>query len=160
MTMLFSHSVSFVFEALTMSEMKLHTFDALSVASKEKVSATKERQSSEVRGGGARGREGEEPWIRWLNDAQEARAGVAAHHGWRARGPVVRPVLLDDLNENNIELAHEEFLRAIRLLVTRASNHQVDDERLNPYALFGGQRLPSKLDCILEDLQRIKLGVR
>ena len=66
MTMLFSHSVSFVFEALTMSEMKLHTFVALSVASKERVSATKGRQSSEARGGGAGGREGEEPRIQRL----------------------------------------------------------------------------------------------
>jgi hypothetical protein len=51
---------------LTMSEMKLHTFVALSVASKERVSATKGRQSSEARGGGAGGREGEEPRIQRL----------------------------------------------------------------------------------------------
>lgn len=75
----------------------------------------------------------------------------------------MRPLLLDDLDEDDVELGGEEAVlpaaAAVGLLRRAARNHQVDDEALDAVALLGRERLPSILDGILQDLQREELGV-
>ena len=47
----------------------------------------------------------------------------------------MRPLLLDDLHEDHVELVGKQALRAIGLLDRRASNDQIDDERFDAVAL-------------------------
>ena len=68
--------------------------------------------------------------------------------------PVVRPLLLHHLHEDDVELVHEELVGAQQLLRRRALDHHVHDKVLDPPALRVGQRPPPRLDHRLEDLRR------
>ena len=75
------------------------------------------------------------------------------------RGPIVRPILLHNLHQDDVELAHEELLLPIVLFIARARDDEVDDERLDARTLLCRERLPSELDRVLKDLQRVEFRV-
>ncbi len=54
-------------------------------------------------------------------------------------GPGVRPLLLDDLHQDDVDFAHEDAVGAEKLLIARALDHEVDHKRLDAGALLGRQ---------------------
>ena len=50
-------------------------------------------------------------------------------------GPIVRPLLLDNLHEDHVELTHENLLVPVGVLRAGPCNDQIDDEALDPRTL-------------------------
>lgn len=70
------------------------------------------------------------------------------------------PLLLEDLNENEVELVHVGLLLPERRLVSRTLDDDTDDEVADSAPLILGEDLPPTLDELVHDLKGDVLGLR
>mmetsp|Transcript_48320 Transcript_48320/g.114984 ORF Transcript_48320/g.114984 Transcript_48320/m.114984 type:complete len:515 (+) Transcript_48320:2151-3695(+) len=73
--------------------------------------------------------------------------------------PVVRPLLFQNLDEDEVELAELRLRPHKRLLVTRVPDDDVDDVGLDRLALVYREHLPPVLDAVLQRRQRKELAL-
>lgn len=67
-------------------------------------------------------------------------------------GPVVRPLLFEDGNEDHVELVDQGSLLAQTFVGARHLDDELDNKVANALALLAGQNLPSSHDHIVKDL--------
>ena len=75
-------------------------------------------------------------------------------------GPVFGPFVLENLDEDHVEFGHVDALLLHQLRVRRRLDDQAHDVLLDALALRPRQRLPSRLDHVLQDLSETGGGGR
>lgn len=66
--------------------------------------------------------------------------------------PVVRPLLLEDGNEDQVEFVDQGSLLAQALVGARHLDDELDNKVADALALLAGQNLPPRHDHIVKDL--------
>lgn len=73
-------------------------------------------------------------------------------------GPLLRPIVFQNLHQNHVQLVQVDLVDIVRDYVGRCFDDQRHNELLDVLALQLGQNLPTGLDKVLENLERIEFG--